>query len=87
MPKRSSKGPQNPDDDPNVTAFRVIQQATRDEEDEPEAPPEKNPAAVALGRLGGKMGGKARAAALSPEQRREIARKAAESRWKKHPEK
>lgn len=43
----------------------------------------KNPAAVALGRLGGKKGGKARAAALSPEQRRDSAKKAAEARSKK----
>ena len=58
MPKRSSK--KRPDeDDPNVTAFNVVQQATA--EDEPEAPPKKNPAAVALGRLGGLKGGKARA--------------------------
>ena len=88
MPKRSSKGLRTPDDDdPNVTAFRVIQKATRDDDDEPETPPdpppEKNPAAVALGRLGGKKGGKARAAALSPEQRKEIARRAAVARWEK----
>ena len=43
----------------------------------------KNPAAVALGRRGGKKGGKARAAALTPEQRSEIARKAAAKRWSK----
>jgi hypothetical protein len=43
---------------------------------------DKNPAAVALGRLGGLKGGRARAAKLSPEQRKEIARKAARSRWK-----
>ena len=43
--------------------------------------PEKNPAAVALGRLGGIKGGKARAATLSPEKRSEIARKAAIKRW------
>ena len=43
----------------------------------------KNPAAVSLGRLGGLKGGKARAAKLSPEQRSEIAKKAAQSRWKK----
>jgi hypothetical protein len=40
----------------------------------------KNPAAVALGRLGGKKGGKARAAALTPEERVESARKAAKAR-------
>lgn len=44
----------------------------------------KNPAAVALGRLGGKKGGKARAEKLTAEQRREIAKKAAEARWKKN---
>ena len=43
----------------------------------------KNPAAVELGRLGGLKGGKARAAKLSPEQRSEIAKKAARVRWKR----
>jgi len=42
---------------------------------------EKNPAAVALGRLGGLKGGKARAAKLSAKERKEIARKAAQARW------
>jgi len=46
---------------------------------------EKNPAAVALGRLGGLKGGKARAEALSEDERREIARKAAEARWSRQP--
>ena len=41
----------------------------------------KNPHAVALGRLGGKKGGKARAQSLSKEQRREIAAMAAKARW------
>ena len=44
----------------------------------------KNPHAAALGRLGGRRGGPARAAALSPKRRRQIARKAALARWKKH---
>jgi hypothetical protein len=44
----------------------------------------KNPAAVALGRLGGLKGGKARAAKLSPEQRSEIARRAVLARWAKN---
>jgi hypothetical protein len=43
----------------------------------------KNPAAVALGRKGGKKGGAARAAKLTPEQRRESARKAVRARWAK----
>lgn len=78
MPKRSSKK-QGPDD-VNEIAFRVTQEALG------EIPPDeskKNPAAVALGRLGGLKGGKARAAKLTPEQRSEIARIAARARWKK----
>jgi hypothetical protein len=42
---------------------------------------DKNPAAVALGRLGGSKGGKARARKLTPKQRKESARKAAVARW------
>jgi hypothetical protein len=42
----------------------------------------RNPHAVALGKMGGKKGGKARANALSPSKRRAIAKKAARSRWK-----
>ena len=48
---------------------------------------EKNPAAVALGKLGASKGGKARAKKLTPEQRSEIAKKAAEARWAKKREK
>jgi hypothetical protein len=43
--------------------------------------PAKNPAAVALGKLGGAKGGKARAEKLTPEQRSEIAKRAARARW------
>jgi len=79
MPKRSSRGKQGPED-VNEIAFRVARQAMG------EAPKDwqdgKNPAAVALGRLGGVKGGKARAARLTAEQRSEIARKAAAARWK-----
>ncbi len=46
-------------------------------------PMKKNPHAVALGRKGGKKGGPARAAKLSPERRREIARNAVKARWDK----
>jgi hypothetical protein len=45
--------------------------------------PEKNPAAVALGRMGGLKGGKARAAKLTPAKRKAIAKKAAKARWGK----
>lgn len=47
----------------------------------------KNPAAVALGRLGGLKGGKARAKKLTAEQRSEIARRAVVARWAKRKEK
>ncbi len=43
----------------------------------------KNPTAVALGRLGGLKGGRARAEKLTKERRAEIAKKAAQARWKK----
>jgi hypothetical protein len=76
MPKRSSKPPS----DPNVAAKRLLDQVTgADPAEKPKR--EKNPAAVALGRLGGKKGGKARAAKLSPEERSRIARAAAQKRW------
>ena len=54
-------------------------------EDKADSRPEdegKDPAAVSLGRRGGLKGGKARAEKLTPEQRAEIARKAAEARWR-----
>ncbi|MES2983738.1 MAG: hypothetical protein V4735_00950 [Pseudomonadota bacterium] len=44
----------------------------------------KNPAAVALGRLGGQKGGKARAESLAAAKRKAIAKKAATTRWKNH---
>jgi len=63
-----------------VTAFRIVQEATG--QVEPKPPKVRKPFdAVALGRLGGLKGGKARASKLTPEQRKEIARKAAEARW------
>ena len=43
----------------------------------------KNPAAVALGRLGGLKGGKARAEMLTAAARKRIAKRAAAARWKK----
>ena len=79
MPKRSSNQPIR-SSDPNVLALQVVQEAVG----QPMPPkPEKNPAAVALGKLGGQKGGKARAAKLTPAERSEIAKKAAEKRWGK----
>ena len=78
MPKRSSKK-DTPRDTNELAAFIVGQVIV-----EPEEPPtEKNPHAVALGRLGGLRGGKSRAERLTPEQRQEISRKAAQARWSK----
>ncbi|HYA40603.1 MAG TPA: hypothetical protein VEF34_04840 [Syntrophobacteraceae bacterium] len=74
------KKPNNPKDVNKLAAF-IADQATSDPKpDQPEIP-QKNPAAIALGRLGGKKGGKARAAVLSAERKHEIARKAALARW------
>lgn len=69
--------------DINKLTFSIVSEATKDEKEEKEDKPEKNPAAVALGRLGGLKGGKARAEKLSAKKRKEIAIKAAETRWKK----
>jgi hypothetical protein len=76
------------DSDFAVTAFRVVQEATGQIESEhkqaePELVEGKNPHAVALGHLGGLKGGKARASKLTPEQRKEIAKKGAQARWEK----
>lgn len=60
--------------DINQIAKNIVDESTKEEK--------KNPAAIALGRLGGKKGGPARAAKLTAEQRKEIAKKAADSRWK-----
>jgi len=68
--------------DVNQMAFLAVQQATG-QMPKPEPPPEKNPAAVTLGRLGGLKGGKARAEKLSPEQKKAIAKKAATARWQR----
>jgi len=48
-----------------------------------ECKPEKNPAAVALDRLGGLKGGNARAESLSAKKRKTIAKEAAQTRWAK----
>ncbi len=64
-------------------AAAIVDQATSDEP-APDPDEGKNPAAVALGRLGGQKGGKARAAKLSPKKRSALARKAAQARWSKH---
>jgi hypothetical protein len=80
MPNRSSKPPRPRD--PNQRAKLIVEIATGQvEEKDPDE--DKNPAAVELGRLGGKKGGQARAEKLSPERRAEISKKAAAVRWSK----
>lgn len=68
-----------------MLAARIAAQTTREELPTPQPPPVrvKNPAAVALGKLGASKGGKARANKLSPKKRRAIAKLAAMSRWSK----
>lgn len=68
--------------DLNQMAYAIVQAAT-DESEPVEEPTTKNPHAVALGRLGGLKGGKARKAALTPARRKEIAKKAILARWNK----
>ena len=82
MPKRSSK----PQKDTQELARSILDAVAPDAEPAKpaEEQPKKNPAAVALGRLGGIKGGKARAEKLTPEQRSEIAKKAAKARWEDH---
>jgi hypothetical protein len=70
--------------DINVIASQIAAEATQEPQDSLQAlAKEKNPAAVALGRLGGLKGGKARAEKLSAKKRKEIAQNAAKARWKK----
>ena len=79
MPKRSSK-----ERDFAVTARNVVEKAIGEHLDGSPLESDKsgkNPAAVALGRLGGIKGGKARAKKLSKEKRRKIALLAANARW------
>jgi len=67
--------------DPNLLAKAVVDFATGQREPDPPTR-EKNAAAVELGRMGGKIGGKARAQRMTAEQRRDSARKAALARWR-----
>jgi hypothetical protein len=78
MPNRSSK----PRRDVNQPAKSIVDKA-RGESPAESVEDGKNPAAVALGRLGGLKGGKARAAKMTKKQRTAAAKKAAEARWKK----
>lgn len=85
-------GKKKTESDVNVTAFQILQAVTGEPANSHNGNeklakkkdlPEKNPAAVALGRLGGLKGGKARAKSLTAKERQAIAAKAARSRWGK----
>jgi len=69
--------------DPNQLAWQIVQEATGQAARPAEMPDIRNPAAVALSKLGASKGGHARAAALSPAKRKAIARKAIAARWAK----
>lgn len=76
LSKNRGQGPP----DPNQVAFRIVQQATGQmPKDEPEKVDESP--RITIGRAAGLKGGKARAEKLTPERRRDIAKKAAEKRW------
>jgi hypothetical protein len=78
MPRRASKRQEV--DDFIATAREAVERTIG----EPIIPHKKNPHAVALSKLGASKGGKARAAQLTPEERRAIALRAARARWGKH---
>ena len=95
MPSRSSTAKPKPALKPKregtphdftVVARRVVEQAIGERLDGsplPDPHEGKNPAAVALGKLGGAKGGAARAKALTPAKRKAIAKKAAAARWQR----
>lgn len=85
MPKRSgrrqkvTKLPLHRGRDINKMASAVLRRTL----ELTEGPPEKDPAAVELGRRGGLKGGRARMDSLTEDERRELARKGAQARWGK----
>lgn len=80
MLDQSSKRLKHPRD---LNLFAKMPIEIAKEGEPPETASDKNPHAVALGRLGGLKGGPARAKKLSAEERKEAARKAAKARWSK----
>jgi hypothetical protein len=81
MPKRSA-----PKRDFMQVAREIVEQSIGEQMDgkplQTPPPDKRNPHAVALGSMGGRKGGKARAKKLSAAQRKQIAKKAASARWK-----
>jgi hypothetical protein len=84
MKNKSSKKPSDENEPEKQPDAGEVQPAPQEDQgSETLVTREKNPAAVELGRRGGLKGGKARAAKLTAKQRKEIAKKAAQARWKK----
>ena len=84
MQKRSSKKPVDLNEIAKAIVDKAVDEMTTEEIQAKAIEEGKNPAAVMLGRLGGLKGGKARATKLTAEQRTEIARRAANTRWSKN---
>ena len=82
MPTRASKKKKRPRDT-NQLAWQIVQEATGQAPPDAEEEDTRNPAAVALAKLGASKGGRARAEKLTRKRRSEIAKKAARTRWKK----
>ena len=70
--------------DMNQLTYQIVQEATG--QAPPEQPDTRNPAAVALSKLGASKGGKARAEKLSARKRKQIVKMAAEAKWSKDPD-
>jgi hypothetical protein len=77
MAKSARKRPR----DTNQLAWQIVREATGQVQPPAELPDTRNPAAVALSKLGASKGGQARAASLSSAQRKAIAKKAVQTRW------
>lgn len=78
------KSPKKPREreDVNTMAARIVAEATGNAPKTPDPDAGKDPASVARGRKGGSAGGPARASKLSPIERSQIAKRAAQERWK-----
>lgn len=81
MPERSRK---HRPADLNRLAASIVRDSTDEDQADELVDDGKDPAAVALGRRGGLKGGKARAEKMTPQERSELARKAAAARWSRH---
>jgi hypothetical protein len=84
MPKRISTNSHS--QDVNQAAFSMVRRLTDTEAPSPKVTrTDISRVMAAMGRKGGKIGGKRRLTTMTAEQRREVAQKAAQSRWSKKP--